>query len=57
MRKYATLLGEDAEVARTLSETGELLKEITEPRAETSGLIKETTHLAMRRHRGTKAFE
>jgi hypothetical protein len=56
MHKYAVLLGEDAEVARTLSETGELLKEIIEPRAETSGLIKETTHLGMRLHRGSKDF-
>ena len=56
MRKYAALLGEDVEVTDTLSETERLLKEIAEPRAETSGLVKETASLAMRRHRGTKDF-
>jgi secreted protein with Ig-like and vWFA domain len=56
MRKYAMPLGDDVEVADTLSETERLLREIAEPRAETSDLLKETTSLAMRLHRGTKDF-
>ena len=56
MRKYAAPLGEDGEVVDTLSKAKVLLQEIAAPRAEASDVIKETTHLAMRRHRGTKAF-
>lgn len=56
MRKYAALLGEDGEIADTLSETEELLKQVAEPRAEASDVVKDATFVAMRRHRGTKAF-
>ena len=56
MRKYATLLGEDVEVADTLSETEALLRQVAEPRAETSDVLKDSTGVAMRLHRGTKDF-
>jgi Ca-activated chloride channel family protein len=57
MRKYATLLGEDVEVADTLSETEALLRQVAEPRAETSDVLKDSTGVAMRLHRGTKDFD
>jgi Ca-activated chloride channel family protein len=56
MRKYAMPLGDDVEVADTLSETEALLKEIAEPRAKTSDVLKDSTGLAMRLHRGSKDF-
>jgi hypothetical protein len=34
-----------------------LLKEMAAPRAEASDVAKETTHSAMRLHRGTKDFD
>jgi Ca-activated chloride channel family protein len=57
MRKYATLLGEDVEIARTLSETEGLLKEMTSPWAEASDVSKDATLTAMRLHRGSKDFD
>jgi hypothetical protein len=57
MRKYATLLGEDGEIADTLSKTEALLKGIAAQRTEASREAKETTYFAMRRHRGTKDFD
>jgi Ca-activated chloride channel family protein len=57
VRKYAALLGEDGEIASILSETEELLEEMAAPQAGVSLKAKETTHLAMRLHRGSKAFD
>jgi len=57
MRKYAALVGEDDEIADTLSETEEILKEMAEPRAEASDVAKDASFVAMRLHRGSKDFD
>ena len=63
MRKYASLLGEDAETKEALSESKEVLQEIVASRSGTQSpaasrsRAKVATYAAMRTQRGSKDFD
>jgi hypothetical protein len=57
LRKYASLLGEDAGAAEALSESEQVLRAVAQPSLTASPKAKAATATAMRRHRGSKEFD
>jgi Ca-activated chloride channel family protein len=57
MRRYTSLLGQDQEAEDTLAEGERMLRAITAPLSAPSAERKAATHVAMRRHRGSKEFD